>query len=40
MLTADLTIPYHPAAVRFYREHGAWTPEMEQAQQRVTTAGR
>ncbi|MBI3107509.1 MAG: TAXI family TRAP transporter solute-binding subunit [Candidatus Rokubacteria bacterium] len=31
----DTTLPYHPAAVRFYRERGAWTPQMEQAQQKL-----
>jgi TRAP-type uncharacterized transport system substrate-binding protein len=32
---ADTTLPYHPAAVRFYRERGVWTPQMEQAQQKL-----
>ena len=40
MVTADITIPYHPAAVRFFRERGAWTPETEQAQQRVMAPAR
>jgi len=31
----DVTIPYHPAAVRFYKERGVWKPEIDQAQQRV-----
>ncbi len=31
----DTTVPYHPAAVRFYRERGTWTPQMEQAQQKL-----
>src|SRR5262249_25328084 len=31
----EVTIPYHPGAVRFYREQGVWTPQMEQAQQRL-----
>lgn len=40
MMGADVTIPYHGAAMRFYREHGAWTAEMEQAQQRLLKGGR
>ena len=40
MAGADVTIPYHPAAMRFYREQGAWTAEVEQAQQRLIKGGR
>jgi TRAP transporter TAXI family solute receptor len=40
MATADATIPYHPAAVRFFRDRGAWTPAVAQAQQRLTSTGR
>jgi TRAP transporter TAXI family solute receptor len=31
----DPTLPYHPAAVRFYKEHGVWKAEMDQVQQRL-----
>ena len=36
----DATIPYHPGAVRFYKERGAWTPAMEQAQQKLLNLSR
>ena len=26
----DVTIPYHPGAVQFFREHSAWSPTMKQ----------
>lgn len=35
MASAEVTLPYHPAAVRFYRERGAWSPEMDRAQQQL-----
>lgn len=31
----DVTLPYHPGAVRFYRDRGVWTARMDQAQQRL-----
>jgi TRAP transporter TAXI family solute receptor len=33
-VTADATIPYHPAAVQFYKELGLWKGPMDQMQQK------
>ncbi len=31
----DVTVPYHPAAIRFYKERGLWTARMDEAQKRL-----
>ena len=31
----DATIPYHPAAIKFYKDQGLWKPEMDQMQQKL-----
>jgi uncharacterized protein len=36
-VSTEMTIPYHPAAVRFYKERGVWKPEHEALQQKLLT---
>ena len=31
----DVTIPYHPGAVQFYKERGVWSAKMDEAQRRL-----
>jgi TRAP transporter TAXI family solute receptor len=37
LASADVMVPYHPGAVRFFRERAVWTAEMEKTQQRLAT---
>ena len=40
LASADVTMPYHAAAVRFFRERGVWSAEMERAQQQLLSPAR
>jgi TRAP transporter TAXI family solute receptor len=35
LASAEVTMPYHPAAVRFFKDRGVWKPEMDEAQQKL-----
>ena len=35
MASPDVTMPYHPTAVRFFKDKGVWKAEHDRAQQRL-----
>jgi TRAP transporter TAXI family solute receptor len=32
---ADVTIPYHPAAIRYYKDSNAWSPKLDEVQKKL-----
>ena len=34
-VSPDVTLPYHPAAVQFYKEKGVWSAKIDEAQKRL-----
>ena len=34
-VTPEVTIPYHPAAIPFYKERGLWSAKMDEAQRNL-----
>jgi len=39
-VSADITIPYHPAAIQFYKEKGIWSAQMDEAQAKLFALNR
>jgi TRAP transporter TAXI family solute receptor len=33
--SADVTLPYHPAAMQFYKDKNLWNPKMDEAQKKL-----
>jgi TRAP-type uncharacterized transport system substrate-binding protein len=38
MPTHEITMPYHPGVIRFFKDKGVWTAEMERAQRQLLTS--
>jgi TRAP-type uncharacterized transport system substrate-binding protein len=31
----EVTMPYHPAAIRYYKDNGAWSAKLDEAQKKL-----
>lgn len=40
MANADVTLPYHPGAIKFFKDVGAWKPEMEAMTNKLLAQGK
>lgn len=34
---ADVTLPYHPAAIRYFKDNGVWSPKLDEVQKKLLT---
>lgn len=32
---ADVTLPYHPAAIRYFKDNGVWSPKLDEVQKKL-----
>jgi len=32
---AEVTLPYHPAAIRYFKDNGAWSAKLDEVQKKL-----